>query len=184
MQGILFKPDVWKAKQAVLAKYGEAQTRRMSGLDEINQKPDEWEIYPHKHLNNVWGFFNHNTLGTSFTEWKLLKPRYHPGEIVYVKEAYYVQPELWAVNHDPQPIHYAQDTDSHEVEDYVKKSPLFMPEWAARYHLKIISAEPELFKIVAMTKTDIEAEGGEPSLKLLQEYDGKWLWKYVIREEK
>jgi hypothetical protein len=29
MKGILFKPEVWKAKQRVLDEYGEAQTRRV-----------------------------------------------------------------------------------------------------------------------------------------------------------
>lgn len=79
------------------------------------------------------------------------------GDRLWVREAFYVQPELWARNHGPQPVHYAADTNREEVEDYVQKPSIHMPRWASRITLEITGVRVE--RVQEISEEDARAEG-------------------------
>ncbi len=73
MNGLLMRP--WKIKWMAEHPEIEVQTRRLDGLKEINEHPDNWEITGTDGIG--FGFYNR------FTEEQLsLAPRYHVGEVV------------------------------------------------------------------------------------------------------
>lgn len=80
--------------------------------------------------------------------------RYCPGETVYIKET-------WTRTADRagRILYKADDGHIKAVADYpVKwKSPLFMPEWAARCHALIVSVRPE--RVQEITEEEAIAEG-------------------------
>lgn len=184
MNGILFKPDIWQAKLAVLERTGEAETRRLDGLKEINKEPGAWRVWDK--LPTIDGSICFERAGGDVSDEKFVKPRYHAGQVVYVRES-------WAglasndnvpicdMPHDSGIIFYKADKpDAREPIRGKWRSPLFMPAWCARHFVKILDVQPELFKLSNMTAKDIEEEGGEPALEYLGEYDGKWLWVYRL----
>ena len=82
---------------------------------------------------------------------KIIKPRYHPGETVYIKET-------WLDGVCKCCISYRGDF---EVKKAMKwKSPRFMPEWASRSHTLIVSVRPE--RVHEITEEEAKAEGVEP----------------------
>ena len=82
MKGLMFQANVWQGKRRILEQSGEAQTRRLVGLEEINKEPD---IYlPLQMPDGVWFFEKPDGDGV------LPKPGYHVNEVVYVKEAWRV----------------------------------------------------------------------------------------------
>ena len=120
MKGILFKP--WKIKAiAASSPDFEWQTRRLSGLKEINTCPDRWQ-------SQKWGtdykgrmvvaFFNgYNTIQ--------ITPRYQVGEVVYIKEPW----EIEQIDGVMAEISYASDIygkDNHDVYIADKKLPQYL----------------------------------------------------------
>jgi len=84
--------------------------------------------------------------------------RWEPGDLLWVRESFWVQPELWAESHGPQPIHYAADVqDPAEIEDYVKKPSIHMPRWASRLTLRLTANRREHIFDIALD--DVAAEG-------------------------
>jgi hypothetical protein len=79
------------------------------------------------------------------------------GDRLWVRENFYVQPELWAEGHGPQPVHYAADTSREEVEDYVQKPSIHMPWWASRILLEITDIRVE--NLQDISHEDAVAEG-------------------------
>lgn len=79
------------------------------------------------------------------------------GDRLWVREAFYVQPELWARNHGPQPVHYAADTNREEVEDYVQKPSIHMPRWASRIILEVTDIQVQRLQEISVQ--DCIAEG-------------------------
>lgn len=102
-----------------------------------------------------------------------IKPRYLPGEVVYIKEAWMsATPDSgesfgilyratlskpwtdveWQKSFKPdeRAIKYFTGKDTW-------RSPSFMPEWAARYHARITDVRPE--RIQEITPEDCEREG-------------------------
>lgn len=83
MKGILFKPQIWKAKQAVLKEYGEAQTRRVAtpqpgpgrriACYTAGGKPIDWVLA--------------DNYGDPIDA-PCPRPRYRVDEVVYVKEVW------------------------------------------------------------------------------------------------
>jgi len=76
--------------------------------------------------------------------------RYQPGETVYIKEAHrFVQgngkPNDFGVVYTDDEIRWWRDNGGQFNYPIVEKrrSPLFMPAWAARYFIKIKDARPE-----------------------------------------
>lgn len=80
-----------------------------------------------------------------------------PGDLLWVQEAFYVQPEIWAEHHDPQPTHYKSDTPAEQVEDYVAKPSIHMPQWASRLTLCVTDVRVERLQEISVA--DAIAEG-------------------------
>jgi len=79
------------------------------------------------------------------------KPRYQPGETVYIKE-------WWAQDLEGE-VFYRADHDIKPSTVERWSSPLFMPERAARSHALIVSVRPE--KIREITHEEADREGTE-----------------------
>ena len=82
-----------------------------------------------------------------------------PGDRLWVRETFLVQPDLWERNHGPQPIHYAASTRIAEAEDYVGKPSIHMPRWASRIMLEITAVRAE--RVQKISGQDCWAEGIE-----------------------
>jgi hypothetical protein len=163
MKGILFKPDMIRA----IMEDRKTVTRRLSELDEINEHPDEWvyqgcDLVLHHYYFYSRAYVEHKDGDAHMIT---VKPRYLPGETVYIKEAWntmfiydVLKPsELKQVVH---PIGYF-DTDwgllTGCADDKGRnRSPLFMPECAARYHVKL-SIVPQ--RLQDITEEDAKSEG-------------------------
>lgn len=168
MKGILMKPDIWQAKLRVLEQYGEAQTRRVIKIPKYGRIKDG-------RLTNdgaIMICFDQSGLA----DWKKLYPRYHAGETVYIKEAYYIigtfRPDHIGFD-DRVQIKYSPDGAITWVHKPRNKpiqligyhSPLMMPEWAARHFLKILAVRAE--RVQGISVADAIAEGCQIDSKCL-----------------
>ena len=117
------------------------------------------------------------------------KSQYEAGDILWIRESFYVMPEIWAVDHDEQQVEYAADIDDPmTVEDYVKKPSIHMPRWAARISLRVVDIHAE--QIQDISDEDAMAEGcncREGFKVLWDKINGKrgygwdtnpWVWVY------
>lgn len=101
-------------------------------------------------------------------EYGLRCPYGAPGDLLWVREGFAVQPELWADNRGPQPIHYTADLvvgfagepDTRQIEDYRSKPSIHMPRWASRITLRITDVRVE--RVQDITEDDARAEGVAP----------------------
>lgn len=172
MNGMSFKPDIWIAKKKVLDQYGVAVTRRLDGLKEINQEPNKWEYK--RTLNDGRSLFWSTDIMISDTV--LVKPRYHTGETVYVKEAHYAYGRWdWARGEDSDDVCFIRDCDKpiyyadtnpqglllkkhHYFGDvgWYLRSPLFLKAIHARDFLRV-SVRPE--RLQEITEEDAILEG-------------------------
>jgi hypothetical protein len=84
----------------------------------------------------------------------IVKPRYFPGETVYIKETWAQHPT--AIECGYPTIFYKQRGDT-LLPDNKWKSPRFMPEWASRIHALIVSVRPE--RVQEITGEDATREG-------------------------
>lgn len=154
MKGILMRSEMVKA----LPKGKILTTRIEKSLAEINENPDGWALV--------------GTIGRGFEfrasfggELKIIsvKPRYQPGETVFVKEGIRRNDEglfdgLARYQADNSPVMFLQSANRfHWRWQRDKLSGMFLPEEAARYHLKILSATPVRLK--SMTNQNAIAEG-------------------------
>jgi hypothetical protein len=83
---------------------------------------------------------------------------YAVGDRLWVREPFYVQPDLWKQCHGPQPIHYAADV-AHRAEagDYTCKPSIHMPRWASRITLEIVAIRVE--RVQDISEANAYAEG-------------------------
>ena len=144
MNGILFKPDVWKAKLRVLEECGEAQTRRIIKIDQFG-----W-IY--KGILYGIAQFDHKATNERI----IIRPRYQAGEVVYIKEVW------WTTEPTEGFVYFKADWDSGLPCEMLNengkwKSPLFMPAWAARYFIQITDVRAE--RLQEITDSDAIQEG-------------------------
>lgn len=132
MKGILFKPDVWKAKLKVLEQYREAQTRRV-----IKPQPDA-----DGGIDGCNTIYDHNIKEFA---------RYKVGEVVYIKEA-------WGADDDGQLVIFYKS----ETPDWGGKwhSPMFLPAKFARDFIQITDVKAQ--RLQEITEEDAKAEGVEP----------------------
>ncbi len=80
------------------------------------------------------------------------------GQRLWVKETFWVQPDVWQQHHGPQPIHYDADLDDpRQVEDYAKHPGIFMPRWASRINLEVTDVRVE--RVQEISAEDVQAEG-------------------------
>jgi len=176
MKKILFKPYLLQP----VMDGSKTQTRRLSGLEHINADPNL--EFSHDRGDGYFCFKHADySKGKNVMNPIIAKPKYSVGEVVYVGEA-------WGVGTRPHPVHgwvdgfeYKADEaglDGHEDlplytnddinwEEYESKrgdwkSPMFMPEAAARTFLKITSVRPERIKDIS--EEDCFAEGITPPL--------------------
>jgi len=200
MQGILMKPDMI----AATVEGRKTNTRRAdASLREINKEPDEWELMPgHDSASLVWGFRSKELSEVGF-----VKPRYHAGETCYIKEAWQVD-KKWD-NTKPSDIPHGESVYypfGGDPEDKIPapywlgklRSPLFMPEWAARHFPKILAVRAE--RLQEITKQDIRAEGFDGDYTNIGYYyvfgqawnsinpkhpweSNPWVWRYQFRLE-
>jgi hypothetical protein len=90
-----------------------------------------------------------------------------PGDQLWVREGFAIQPLLWADNRGPQPIHYTADQvigfagkpDQREIEDYRSKPSIHMPRWASRITLRITDIRVE--RLQDISEDDARAEGAK-----------------------
>lgn len=87
-----------------------------------------------------------------------------PVDRLWVRENFYVQPELWARDHGPQPRHFTADGDTQCLEDYVQKPSIHLPRWASRITLEVTGVRVE--RVQDITEEDAKAEG--------MEFDGRY----------
>lgn len=161
MNGILFKPNMIKAT----AERRKTQTRRLSGLEEINKEPDNWKLVS---FNGDFANFNkcyERGDGNLISITKEVKPRYHAGEVVYIKEKIVRKHNDLSVGYDYAtytsdltPVMFFRSLNRFVwrwKKDYL--SPLHLPHEAARYFLKILSVKPQ--RLQEITLRDVETEG-------------------------
>ena len=94
------------------------------------------------------------------------------GDTLWVREGFAVQPELWADNHGPQPIHYTADCvvrfagekDYRGIEDYRSKPSIHMPRWASRITLRITDVRVERLQDISCADAEAEGAGHEAGL--------------------
>ena len=158
MKGILFKP--WKIKFIAEHPDMDLQTRRV-----IKPQPSGDITL----LDN--GFAYEDT--PSGRKRIMLKPPYQVGETVYIKEAFMIEQSDGFDEPTDRPFkndyewgllipHYKLTDPDPELYDEEGKrvkwlSPLFMPEWAARYFLVITDVRAE--RLQEISDDDCLAEG-------------------------
>lgn len=150
MKGILFKPDMIKA----IVENRKTVTRRVikwrplheglnlsfSGLsvgDYMTDVPTSGKV-----LYSMGGACWQQRTEREF-------PHYKVGETVYIKEAWCLPDptDKRTICYRGEPVTTGQKW----------KSPMFMPEWSARYFLKIVSVRPE--RLQEITEEDAFLEG-------------------------
>jgi len=172
MKGILFKPDMIQA----IVDLRKTATRRLDGLKEINREPERWHLYPAQICGKPLVTFScGHDFGASAQRLHFARPRYQVGETVYIKETHYrygrwakngltkTGKQRWRFKAFTDTIYYADNPpsgvkpNSYRQEAWYKRSPLFMPEWAARHFIKILAVRAERLQEISLK--DIKAEG-------------------------
>jgi hypothetical protein len=147
MKGILFKEEIFKA----IIDGKKTQTRRILKPQPIEKAT--W-IGTVVHENHKIGFYwSDGTTGNMQGFWpglnKNLFPKYQPGEILYLKEPYYLS--------DEYSINYKYDYPDYDRDFYLWQNKLFMPEKYARYFIKITDVRCERLQDISVA--DARAEG-------------------------
>jgi len=158
MKGILFKPESIQA----IVDLRKTQTRRV-----IKPQPVYGDYWQPTEDTRQYFYCSVDAPAP-----KCHKPRYQVGETVYIKEAWAVKsffdvyppselplsPELYYKLDYPEPHGDYNDPESGIPLAIGRwRSPLFMPEWAARYFIVIESVRAE--RLQEITEADCLAEG-------------------------
>jgi hypothetical protein len=157
MKGLSFSEPMvksWMEGRKILAR------RLISGIDPsffIRERQSAKSLYLFTKMSPDEQ--NHNgEIGIYSDRW--IKPRYLPGETVYIKET-------WATPVDDpdtkEPGLISYPASELLLKGHWKiKSPRFMPEWASRSHALIVSVRPE--RVREITEEDAVREGVTPSI--------------------
>jgi hypothetical protein len=188
-QGILFKP--WKHKAIREHPDIVTVTRRLDHLKEINQEPDAWDyvgndsvLFYFKAKNNPHGYA------------LAIRPRYHVGEVVYIKEAWRV--DAYYDRRPPSqipdvtieckyfPDAVITDGNQHRKLTYDPgrwRSPLHLPARFARDFIQITDVRPERLQEIEKELDGYLKEGYKPLMLPYSAIDGKpfeasmdWAW--------
>jgi hypothetical protein len=155
MKGILFTEPMFRA----VIEGRKTQTRRLGGLDYINDQEDAtlkgWETDPEvvpandesKTINWKGIFPIFKTPNGHFDEC-YVRPRYQTGEIVYLKEPY----QIWR-----EAILYKYLNDDPVLKCKKWKNKLFMPAANARYFIRIKDVRVE--RLLDISEDDVKKEG-------------------------
>jgi len=181
MRGILFKPDMIKA----IREGRKTQTRRV-----LKPQPIESviEIKEHSEVKGYWIPYSsdrrmvNNNQGYRKNDCGY-KTRFQVGEVVYIQEAW--ESDCTCGNLKCNGVIYKLGYSGKIIPDKWR-SPLFMPAWAARTHLKITGVGYE--RLQEITEADAEAEGVDPN-NPWGFYDGyinsfTWLWDSINPKQK
>jgi hypothetical protein len=158
------------------------QTRRVM---KVQPTPDAWVTVEHYHPTVIDRHGDMQPGKEIFgAHWDggdagLRCPYGAPGDTLWVREGFAVQPELWADNHGPQPIHYTADQvigfagkpDQRQIEDYRSKPSIHMPRWASRITLEVKGVRAE--RLQDISEDDARAEGCEA-----RPFPGPWWQGY------
>ena len=80
-----------------------------------------------------------------------------PGDRLWVRENFMVQPDLWLHDHGRQPVHYSATTPLEQAEDYIRKPSIHMPRWASRITLELTDVRVQ--HVQDISEEDAHAEG-------------------------
>lgn len=140
MKGLPVTPDQLQA----YAEGRKTIMRRLDGLKKINQHPDDWACYvPLNRFLHISG------------DRMDVKSPHQVGEVVYLKEA-------WAVDPNSSNVVYKSDIGAENTKTFIFggyrwRSPLSMPAWAARHFQRITAVRPE--RLWEITPDEAVAEG-------------------------
>jgi hypothetical protein len=148
MKGILFKPE---SIQAII-EGRKTQTRRVDELANKIATSYEW-TWVHFNKRYNWWELKGRSEFSGLIEPFVIKPRYQVGETVYIKEAWML---FGLVSNNGAFIHYKLDKDKNGGERLLQRpmgkplypsltwrSPMIMPEWAARYFIVVTDVRAE-----------------------------------------
>jgi len=166
MKGILLKPDLIRAT----VEGRKTHTRRLRGLEKINECPDDWELEnPEYAITIPEGAF---VFRNRTNELVMVKPYVKIGETAYIKEAWrffgwdYEEGQFRLEYKDggvgiwlclTEEIFGKYWYAGIDLQDDKWRPPLFMPEFASRHKVNFLSAVPK--RLHDMTEEDIKAEG-------------------------
>ena len=178
MNGILFKP--WNHKLIRENPDREWVTRRVNGLKEINQEPDKWSLGGWDNGYKAFVFYS-QPIGA---EKRIIKPRYQVGEVVYIKEALFRHLYLNEAGYklDRSPVFVNQTIGDMLKWRWQKDilTGMFMPQAAARSFIKITDVRAERLQL-PLSPEELELEGGELALPMLELINGKWVCRYKFK---
>lgn len=142
--GMIFKGEMIKA----LIAGSKTQTRRLKGLEIVNQNPSQRTILNQevKYDHRYWVNFQFNT----FSAWT--ECQYGVGDFIYCKETF----SNVALSGYP-PLYFFR-ADSNELPDGCKWTPsIFMPKALSRIWLRVVDVRCE--RLQDITESDALAEG-------------------------
>ncbi len=179
----MFKSDMIQA----IVDGKKTQTRRLSGLKEINQNPGAVHYLG---INSLGEYAFELFLPDGTSTLKYIKPRYHVGEGLYLKETWRifrfndVECSFYVEYRDGGIQHFPSITDeifdrywrTPDMPEDKWRSPLFMPAWSARYFIRITGVRVE--RLQTITPEDCYAEGvgtsWAPASNQLATYSRLW----------
>lgn len=157
MSGIMFKSYLIPK----IIDGTKTHTRRLQGLKEINQEPDKWRLMGFNGTEYIFG-------STQKPLSLAVKARYKLGETMYIREAWATDKifdtmssnYIEALGVASVPLWYKIADD--QLDNPLTKQgrwrfPRFMPQWAARTFIKILSVEAK--RLQDMDEADARAEG-------------------------
>lgn len=164
---ILFSTPMVRAIQKLI----KTMTRRLNGLKEINENPDQWSICQFAYDRRT-GLRVEVTFKDHERNLKHIKIPYQIGDILWVRETWTDPtpdkcgyPILYKAD---LPMHWdACDTEHGDevtlrVEDYKWRPSIFMPRAACRLFLKVKNVRVE--RLQDITEEDARAEGVSPNM--------------------
>jgi len=158
MKGILFKPEDIKA----IVERRKTVTRRVIKPQPIAQTLPS----PNGTIVRSLGYFWKSHF-INQSEDLIYYARYQVGETVYIKEA-----GVW----DNKTKFRAYKANMPNTQTKWQ-SPLFMPEWAARYFIKTKDVRAERLSL-PLSPEELALEGGETALPILEKINGLWVFRY------
>lgn len=154
MQSLLFSTEMVRA----LMDNRKTETRRLRGLDEVNQNPDRWKVCGHSRYDNrVWWMLTEKARPYHSEVERMVIPCPFKIGPCWVRETFSKIYYEW-VDAEPTFIYKADDDNSGL--DRIWKPSIHMPFIAARNFIHIDDVRPE--RLNDITEEGAIAEGVEP----------------------
>jgi len=183
MKGILFKPDMIQA----IVEGRRTVTRRV-----IKPQPEDYRVsHPGGYDCPPASIVKYKGKWIDLGDFENDYPRYQVGETVYIKEACCVECYKRDGIKDAC-LRYDNGEETRCANPHVWQSPLFMPEWAARYFLEITDVRAE--RLQEITLKDMWAEGMDEDMYAPTQFEllwntinkdkwesNPWVWVYTFR---